>query len=411
MRKLTIVCSLMMALSAVIPAALMADDQTGKWGLGGFGGAAIPLGSKFVKDNGETNVAAGGHVRYGMSPHWSAMLAYDNMHFMKNIRVEDITISALYHILPDSRWNPFVRFGWGVANGQGAKNFNDLAGIAGVGAEFFALPFFSLGPVVTYHYDSKTGDSLNETHALTAGLMGTFSFGGGASKPAPKEEAKAAPAPVDSDGDGVADNKDKCSGTPAGVPVDMSGCPLDSDGDGVADYMDKCPASPKGAQVDASGCTPEAPKDSDMDGVPDSADRCPDTPRGTAVNEVGCPQLKPQEKVSIQLNVLFDTGKSVVKPEFDSEIKKVADFMSNYPEVNAVIEGHTDNVGSSAMNTALSQRRADAVKAYLTSKFGIAATRLGAKGFGPDQPIADNATPDGRSKNRRVVASLEAVKK
>ncbi len=410
MRKLTvIICSFLAAFVMVSPAVVSADDQTGKWGIGGFGGAAIPLGSKFIKDNGETNVGVGGHLRYGMSRHWSVMLAYDNMYFKKNIRVEDITASALYHLCPDSRFNPFLRFGWGVASGQGAKNFNDLAGIAGLGAEFFALPFFSLGPVVTYHYDSKTGDSLNETHAVTAGLMGTFSFGGGESKPAPVKQAKAAPA--DSDGDGVADNKDNCAGTPAGIPVDIKGCPMDSDGDGVFDYMDKCPATPKGAQVDASGCSPEAPKDSDLDGVLDPKDRCPDTPKGTAVNEVGCPQLKPEEKVSIQLNVLFDTGKAVVKPEFDPEIKRVADFMNNYPEVNGTIEGHTDNVGSAAMNTALSQRRADAVKAYLTSKFGIAASRLAAKGFGPDQPVADNATADGRTRNRRVVATLEAVKK
>jgi hypothetical protein len=204
MRKLTvIICSFLTAFVMVSPAVVSADDQTGKWGIGGFGGAAIPLGSKFIKDNGETNVGVGGHLRYGMSRHWSVMLAYDNMYFKKNIRVEDITASALYHLCPDSRFNPFLRFGWGVASGQGAKNFNDLAGIAGLGAEFFALPFFSLGPVVTYHYDSKTGDSLNETHAVTAGLMGTFSFGGGEPKPAPVKQAKAAP--VDSDGDGVAD--------------------------------------------------------------------------------------------------------------------------------------------------------------------------------------------------------------
>ncbi len=385
MRKLTkIVCSLLIALFIGIPSVLNADDQTGKWGVGGFGGAAIPLGSKFIKDNGETNVDAGGHVRYGMSPHWSTMLAYDNMYFKKDIRVEDITLSALYHLWPDCKLNPFVRFGWGVASGQGAKNFNDLAGIAGLGFEYFALPFFSLGPVVNYHYDSKTGDSLNETHAITAGLMGTISFGGGESKPAMKKEVAAAP---------------------------VVAAPVDSDGDGVVDNMDKCPASPKGAKVDASGCTPDAPKDSDNDGVIDAQDRCPETPQGTAVNEVGCPQLKPQEKVSIQLNVLFDTGKSVVKPDFDAEVKKVADFMNNYPEVNAVIEGHTDNLGSAAFNTALSQRRAEAVKTHLSAKFGVPASRLSSKGFGPDQPLADNATAEGRAKNRRVVATLEAVKK
>lgn len=400
------ICCGMVVLLLASASRVRAEDQTGRWGIGGFGGAAIPTGSKFITDNADTFVDAGAHLRYGMSPHWSAMVAYDNMYFKKNIRVEDITVSALYHPCPESRWNPFLRFGWGVASGQGAKNFNDFAGVAGLGFEYFVTSFFAVGPAVTYHYDSKTGDSLNETHAIVAGLMGTLSFGGAPSAP------KMAKAPeADTDGDGVLDGKDECPGTPAGAKVDKDGCPVDSDKDGVLDYMDKCPDTPKGTQVDGSGCPPQQVKDSDGDGVADDADRCTDTPKGTPVNSVGCPQLKPEEKVSIQMNILFDSGKAVVKPEFDAEIKKVADFMNNYPEVNAVIEGHTDNVGSEALNVSLSQKRADAVSQYLTSKFGVPASRLSAKGFGPSKPVADNATPAGRAQNRRVVATLEAVKK
>ena len=65
------------------------------------------------------------------------------------------------------------------------------------------------------------------------------------------------------------------------------------------------------------------------------------------------------------------------------------------------IEGHTDSTGTAAVNRKLSQQRAESVMSYLGSK-GVAGGRMKAKGFGPDRPIADNATDDGKEKNRRV---------
>jgi outer membrane protein OmpA-like peptidoglycan-associated protein len=75
-----------------------------------------------------------------------------------------------------------------------------------------------------------------------------------------------------------------------------------------------------------------------------------------------------------------------------------------HPEVaKVVVEGHTDSAGPAAFNLELSQRRAAAVKAWLVQKGGVAAGRIEAKGYGPRKPIADNATSEGRAKNRRVV--------
>ena len=110
------------------------------------------------------------------------------------------------------------------------------------------------------------------------------------------------------------------------------------------------------------------------------------------------------KEVSMVLLVEFDTGKAVVKPKYNNEIKKVADFMKEYPDTNAIIEGHTDNVGKEAANVKLSQRRADSIKAYLVKKFGIDSSRLKAVGYGPNEPITSNATKEGRQKNRRVKA-------
>lgn len=93
--------------------------------------------------------------------------------------------------------------------------------------------------------------------------------------------------PSDSDNDGVFDDRDRCASTPAGVPVDANGCPRDSDADGVLDNADQCGNTPAGTRVDATGCP--IPVDSDRDGVLDNFDRCPNTPAGVRVDTNGCP--------------------------------------------------------------------------------------------------------------------------
>ena len=79
--------------------------------------------------------------------------------------------------------------------------------------------------------------------------------------------------------------------------------------------------------------------------------------------------------------------------------------MKDYSELDALIEGHTDNTGDNAYNLELSQKRAEAVKKYLT-EHGIDPVRLTPKGYGDAQPIADNSTPQGRAMNRRVEVKL-----
>ncbi len=111
--------------------------------------------------------------------------------------------------------------------------------------------------------------------------------------------------------------------------------------------------------------------------------------------------------ITMDLNIEFDTGKSVIKPMYYDEIKKVADFMKENPQVTAMIEGHTDSVGSRSSNIKLSRSRAASVKNYLISKFGIGTDRLKSAGYGPDKPIADNKTLEGRQKNRRVQAVID----
>lgn len=146
-----------------------------------------------------------------------------------------------------------------------------------------------------------------------------------------------------------------------------------------------------------------APADDDKDGVVNSLDKCPNTPAGVVVDATGCPKML-TETVTKELHVLFDTNKSVVKPGYNADIEAVANLLKEYPTAKVEIQGHTDSMGAAGYNQKLSQNRADAVAKVLEQKYGIAADRITAKGYGAAQPVADNKTAAGRAKNRRVMA-------
>lgn len=145
--------------------------------------------------------------------------------------------------------------------------------------------------------------------------------------------------------------------------------------------------------------------DADKDGVIDVRDKCKDTLYGANVDHYGCSQ-KSTKLLSVELKVLFDTGKHEVKPAFYSELRELASFLKKNPASSVIIEGHTDNVGSKTSNQTLSFQRASAIAAVITDKFKIAPNRVQAKGFGETSPIASNETQSGREANRRVVAEV-----
>jgi outer membrane protein OmpA-like peptidoglycan-associated protein len=100
--------------------------------------------------------------------------------------------------------------------------------------------------------------------------------------------------------------------------------------------------------------------------------------------------------------ILFNFDSAVLDPGARPVLDDVARWLKGDPKVRLEIQGHTDNFGGPAPNLALSQKRAEAVRAYLMSA-GIDGGRLTAKGFGLTVPVGDNATPEGRARNRRVV--------
>lgn len=106
-------------------------------------------------------------------------------------------------------------------------------------------------------------------------------------------------------------------------------------------------------------------------------------------------------RVTMRDKILFDTGKSTLKPESQSGLIKIAAVLKKYNKTEVSIVGHTDNVGSASYNQGLSERRANAVQVFLVSQ-GVQASRLKTVGMGFDEPVAPNDTPEGRAMNRRV---------
>jgi outer membrane protein OmpA-like peptidoglycan-associated protein len=100
-------------------------------------------------------------------------------------------------------------------------------------------------------------------------------------------------------------------------------------------------------------------------------------------------------------DVLFETGKADLRPGALRNLYPLVTFLQKYPERQAIIEGHTDNVGSESYNLELSQRRADAVRAFLLQN-GVNAAQITTRGYGKASPVASNDTEAGRQQNRRV---------
>ena len=146
--------------------------------------------------------------------------------------------------------------------------------------------------------------------------------------------------------------------------------------------------------------------DTDRDGVLDKDDECPEE-AGPASNK-GCPEVT--QEVQTQLNsfaktILFDVGKSTIRPESATVLNNIVNVLNKYKNSKFSVEGYTDASGNKDKNQRLSEDRAYSVKAYLVDK-GINPARLSAKGFGPEKPIASNKTKKGRELNRRVEINL-----
>ncbi len=375
-------------------------------------------------------------------------------------------LEAHYYFMPEGGVQPYLLLGLGMdmwkldeVNGSASYNFKDLAGRGGAGICFW------LGERVTLDLQGKISyDLTNISTDVPPGFYGpgdwsdmkTRTFGGyvepsisftffltgarDSDGDGIKDKFDQCPdtplgafvdeygCPLDGDGDGVYDGLDGCADTPQGAIVDITGCPLDTDQDGIFDGLDKCADTPPGVAVDVRGCPsdtdsdgvpdykdsqPDTPAgaivddfgvalDSDRDRVPDGIDKCPDTPAMVEVDEFGCPIAKPLVE-KIVLNIKYASGSFQPDKESRVVLDGLVETMKAYPDLRIEINGYTDALGSKTGNQKLSEKRAQAVMDYLIEK-GVSSDRMSSKGYGEDARffIGDNATEEGRQKNRRV---------
>ncbi|MCC5966353.1 MAG: OmpA family protein [Natronohydrobacter sp.] len=105
--------------------------------------------------------------------------------------------------------------------------------------------------------------------------------------------------------------------------------------------------------------------------------------------------------LTLPQDLLFATDSATLRPDLQQDLRVIATNLVNYPRSDVIVVGHTDNTGSAAYNQTLSERRAQSVAQVLRSQ-GVSANRIQTIGRGLTQPVANNATPEGRRQNRRV---------
>ncbi len=274
-------------------------------------------------------------------------------------------------------------------------------------------------------FPKKTGGPMKDPSGVTQDievLVGVAKDFGAKRPPAPKKE-EPPQADNDPDKDGIVGAADKCPKEAEDKDSfqDDDGCPdLDNDNDGIADANDKCINEPEDKDnfQDDDGC-PDL--DNDQDGVPDAADKCGDQPetRNGFEDEDGCPDEIPEKLkkfTGVIQGITFKVNSVELVGGSSKTLDGAAAVLTEFKDTKLEIQGHTDDQplkkgGAFADNMALSQGRADSVKAYLVKK-GIDESRLIAKGYGDTLPVDDPKVLKGaklnaaRAKNRRVEFKL-----
>jgi len=353
-----------------------------------------------------------------------------------DVSIDQLRLDGLYHLTERSHFTPYLAAGVGTTDfspgstnalinaGGGLKyaindslalradfrlindvEDNELDNLTTIGLHFVFGGNLIAESGLKEKFDEVVADKKPEVDEKVAAAK--------AAAAAAKEEALAkaeaeiaaakaeAQAKVDEDSDGVYDIKDQCLNTPAGAAVDSDGCALDDDKDGVANHADQCLATRANSAVDALGCS----LDTDNDGVLNTLDMCPNSAAGAKVDATGCYVVLTEAK-SVSLDVQFGNNSVVVDQQYYGQIAEVAQFLTEYPNSHAVIEGHTDSSGSATYNQSISERRAQAIANVLTDSFGIAVERVSAIGYGEAKPLVDNDTAENRAINRRVTAII-----
>jgi outer membrane protein OmpA-like peptidoglycan-associated protein len=324
----------------------------------------------------------------------------------------------------EKNWIAEVAAGVGLTEGYGAPSFRALAGVRWIKEKPFAKkPPARLDRDGDGYFDDEDGCPLRpEDFDQFEDKDGCPDFDN--DKDGIPDKSDACPMdPEDKDGfedvdgcpdpdndkDTILDKADACTNAPEDFDgyQDIEGCPdPDNDMDTVLDKDDPCPNDPEDVDgfQDNDGC-PDL--DNDQDGVQDKDDKCPNEPETYNGHDDtdGCPDAAPTvvvtgTAVEIKEVVHFDTDKATIKPKSFALLDGVAAAIIAH-KLSISIEGHTDDRAKDDYNMTLSQKRSDAVRAYLISK-GVAADHLTATGYGETRPKVPGKSAKAREANRRV---------
>ncbi len=358
-----------MKLKLLVCSILLASSSTA---FAGEGEATLNLGTGVMVFDDDRNLDNGtiGSIglEYGFTENVAAEISYlqtspDVENGGGHVDVREARIDGLYYFLSEGRWLPYAAIGAGTGRfaldgGSFTENQVNLGG----GIRFVANELLSLRADLRGIHGDEDSDT---DVALTIGMSWTFGDGntlgnkGRASTITPVRQ----PTPIE---------KSVVKETVKEAVVAQVVRALDSDGDGAVDANDKCPGTAKGVKVNSTGC-----------------------------------KVKTVAVETIELDIKFPTNSSVVRAEYMSELKKVADFLTKHIDVVVNIEGHSDSRGKASYNKLLSQRRATSVKTAIVKQFAIDVKRINAIGYGEEKPVSSNDTADGRQKNRRVIAVMQ----
>jgi len=277
---------------------------------------------------------------------------------------EETSLEALLGALIDvhPEWKLHAAAGLGLLEGFGVPTFRVLAGVR-----------WEPSPNDPDHDGLKTSDALQEKQKeeFDPNAQVQPDNPGDVDNVDAVDDAERAQA--------IHEGYDACPGLPEdydGVEDD-DGCPEgDEDGDGVLDYLDRCPD-----------------QDETINGFEDD-DGCPDEGPAQIVVDNG--------RIQILETIKFRPNSSEIEPSSFPIMDQIALALRKHRELSVVeIGGHTDSTGPRELNLRLSRARARSVRQYLLAR-GIQPSRLSAAGYGPDRPIGDNTTEEGRAQNRRV---------
>ncbi len=330
------------------------------------------------------------HLQYYLNNDLALVASYADLRARSRTTPDDIHFRPLvgsvrYNIFHHLPITPYVTAGAGVGfnkmelpNGATAR-WNKLTAQGGLGFEFFLNENTSIGAEALYHHFEAPSGVRPYRPISAVGMMNLY-FGDGPNTRRVKDEAARSKSQAEE-----AQRQTAAAQQQASSAQEQA---LNSQQAQAASQQQLTAAQQATATAEAARLAAER-RAQEMQAQVEQAQ----AEMNAIKDMVARKDIQP---------VTFESGKAILLPSSNATLNKVAEIAKKYPNLKLRVEGHTDSQGSDSLNQELSQKRAEAVRAYLAGPGGVANSPVDAVGLGESHPIASNETSDGRAKNRRV---------